>query len=151
MSTPEPVPLSTLIRGYARAFDRFKEASANRDRPDEVFIALFEALNWATSIDERLCYPDNRALRGVRYARNRVHHKWADALTPGEGQEITVSRPPLRISGWSFDWLWREPEDLPEARSSKGESEYRSLLANRHAGDALYELNQYFSALEPIE
>lgn len=80
-----------------RHFERPElEPSVYEDQvsPSGVYIALFEALNWAVSLDDRLAndWPDNvgrawqgevengGAIRGLRYARNCVHHDWALAV-----------------------------------------------------------------------
>jgi hypothetical protein len=80
---PEPSPrtadISALLRGCAQALARFHDARLGRDSV-AAFIPLFEALNWAASIDEGLGYLDHAELQGSRFARNRVHHQWADAL-----------------------------------------------------------------------
>src|SRR5450755_3053386 len=67
--------------------------------PIAAYNALFEALNWAVAMDDRVgkhWAPDGKPLDwawrerlgrgvevmgGVRYARNRVHHQWSDAMT----------------------------------------------------------------------
>jgi hypothetical protein len=41
------VPRDWLVRGYAEAHDRFRDASQHPDSPEGPFIPLFEALNWA--------------------------------------------------------------------------------------------------------
>jgi hypothetical protein len=75
----EQVELSTLIEGYRRAHARFVEARVEEE-PVDAFIPLFEALSWAVTLDERLDFPAYPELRGLRYARNSVHHKWSEAL-----------------------------------------------------------------------
>jgi hypothetical protein len=70
----------TLLLGYEQAVARFHAARLARD-PAAAFIPLFEALNWAASIDESLGYLDHGELQGLRFTRNRVHHQWADAST----------------------------------------------------------------------
>src|SRR4051812_4544089 len=92
-----------LIRGYGAALERFAEATRQRD-PDPAFFALFECLNWAVAVDDliqELWSPAGEVLgrewrefeggdgladllNGVRYARNLVHHHWADALRSQE-------------------------------------------------------------------
>jgi hypothetical protein len=73
------VDQAVLLRGYQQAVARFDESRLGHDAT-VAFLPLFEALNWAASIDERLRYPDYPELRGLRFARNRVHHQWAEAL-----------------------------------------------------------------------
>jgi hypothetical protein len=51
--------------------------------PDQAFFAIFEALNWAAAVDDRLKeavryrprgFDQRESLLGFRYARNAVHH-----------------------------------------------------------------------------
>lgn len=102
------VSIRQLVTGYCRAFYRFQaEQQVARHLPDaddleapwaaDPFMALFEALNWADATDEflergptgrggKLNWLDNLAedqrkvVRGMRHARNVVHHQWWAAL-----------------------------------------------------------------------
>jgi hypothetical protein len=78
-----------------------------------VFFALFETLNWCVSLDDyarEWWAPDGVALgwawreraggvelvgllNAVRYARNLVHHQWADALALEDGVRIPYTEP----------------------------------------------------------
>jgi hypothetical protein len=88
------VTVNMLLAGYAYAIHRLEAATGD---PRASFRAVFEALNWATSIDDRIrqhWVPEGQPLDwewrkrvsgaevmpGVRFARNRVHHHWADAI-----------------------------------------------------------------------
>src|SRR3954452_23538848 len=88
--------LNMLLAGYAHALHRLEQAVGAKDKAAS-FRAAFETLNWATSIDDRIrgeWAPEGEVLNwkwrgrvpgadlmaGVRFARNRVHHHWADAL-----------------------------------------------------------------------
>ncbi len=106
-------------------------------RPAEVdsFMPLFEALHWATSLESRIAddWPDRSdakywyrsmpagaTVRGVRFARNRVHHQWAEAFTIADHDREL----PLRC----VPWIWR-PE-LPDGKPDReGERLYRCELA----------------------
>ena len=96
-----------LLRGYREGLGRFHEARIGTDTVD-AYLPLFEALNWAASLDEHLDYPDHPELRGMRFARNRVHHQWAEALYVTEGAAYPRAYPRV-----FFEWRWRM--DLPEA------------------------------------
>ena len=94
------LPVALLVAGYGGALHRFAAAQESRGpvAVDRAYMGLFEALNWAVALDDRLerewpgergkgeqwsdAFAEGRTLRGVRHARNRVHHQWADALVP---------------------------------------------------------------------
>lgn len=114
------------------------------------FIPLFEALNWATSIEQRIeaDWPDRTSARGwyklipcgetvrsVRFARNRVHHQWADAFTISEGDRDLPRR--------FVPWIWRPR--LPPGRPDKeGEQLYNKDLAGEQVIGALGRLAAIF-------
>ena len=80
-SQRSPVAVGVMIDGCLAALERLLTTTKDPDaRPDETFVPLFEALNWAASIDlrnEELGTPiGDEPLRGMRFARNRVHHQW---------------------------------------------------------------------------
>jgi hypothetical protein len=83
------VSLETLLAGYRQAYKRWMSGPRIDPDPDQAFFAIFEALNWAVTVDDRLSdvlvgwprgYDERDSLLGFRYARNAVHHDWADAL-----------------------------------------------------------------------
>ncbi len=85
------VSLKTLIAGFDGAHARLMHCLATIDTPtDEVFLPLFEALNWAVALSDlarttKTPIPgDPGDLAGLRFARNRVHHQWANALEVGD-------------------------------------------------------------------
>jgi hypothetical protein len=149
-----------LIRGYVEAAERFQTAAGGRD-PDAAFFALFEALNWAVAVDDllgevwrpagtregydwRARVPNAEVMDGVRYARNLVHHHWADAV----GLEDRGATFPLRFPVRFFFWLWRAADELPPPtrRWDKARrSAYESQLAGRNAEDTLASLAGVFS------
>lgn len=53
-ATSEVVVPSALLRGFEQAFDRFMVTGRMSADPEEAFFPIFEALNWATSLDDRL-------------------------------------------------------------------------------------------------
>jgi hypothetical protein len=114
-----------MFTGYSRAVERFEAAAKKRD-PQETFIPVFEALNWAVALDDRVrvhWVPEGEPLGwawrervsgaelmgGVRWARNRAHHQWSDALALDEAGR----RYPRDYPVVYFEWLWRPANDLP--------------------------------------
>ncbi len=106
------------------------------------YIPLFEALNWATSLESRITtdWPDQPAkdwfrhipcgltVRGVRFARHRVHHQWADAFMVRDEDRVL---PPSLVP-----WIWRQ--ELPGGRIDRaGERLYREDLAGEPVIGAL--------------
>ena len=96
------VAVDVLYRGFSSAYTRFMESGRLATEPVDALLPLFEALNWASTLDERLAweaggrrrfddrqafdwswrdeYPEGDVVPGFRFARNRVHHQWAEAL-----------------------------------------------------------------------
>lgn len=147
-------PLDLMVDGYRGAFERLAEVVRNpASTADQAFIPLFEALNWAASID--LFFHDtgkpvgDDLLTGVRFARNRVHHQWAKALKRAENPGVVrvtlatsrsrrVDPPP------GFWWYWIEADQLPlrapPVRTTSGEPEYIENLAGKPADATLQAL-----------
>ena len=118
------VTFRMLHSGYVAAYERFAEAAKRRDQVGS-FHGLFESLNWAVALDDRVrahWAPEGKplnwswrvrvrggeVLRGLRWARNGVHHQWSDALVPSEGLQFPVTFP----LGF-FEWVWRPAAELP--------------------------------------
>jgi hypothetical protein len=148
--TPAPAPWEWLVEGYSGALDRFRATADERDRPEKRFIPLFEALNWVAAI---MAFPgapslyDDSVVRALRFARNRVHHSFADALEPRDvpfAPGLVVSaRGGSRIVAppTVLDWFWKSPEELPAGREdAKGEKAYREHLAGEPVEHALAHL-----------
>ena len=53
-------------------------------------------------------------MRGVRWARNGVHHQWSDALVREEGKQY-----PKRFPVVYHEWVWRRAEEFPELGRAK--------------------------------
>jgi hypothetical protein len=155
----ESVPAFLLLAGYEQACQRFYSAMNGTDS-DATFIPLFEALSWAVSIDSRFqgwweAAPTNPAkwwsdgfihgdtVKGVRFARNRVHHQWADALWLSGGAELPRLTP--FILG---EWRWR-PE-LPEGENNRFKAEYEQHVAANPARITLGDLSQCFGDALPV-
>jgi hypothetical protein len=147
-----------MVDGYAEAVERLRsETRSGNAGARETFIPLFEALNWAASID--LYFRDDGKpiksdlLTAVRFARNWVHHQWAQALgrydSPGVPM-VHLATSSSRLVGPppGFWWYWVELDDLPAGRSSlKEEAAYSAHLARKQADVTLEELEPILDAL----
>jgi hypothetical protein len=122
----------------------------------ERYLALFEALNWAVSLDERLAkewpfeeiefgeywhddFAGGGLIRGLRYARNGVHHDWSLALDLDPTEILFQQRVELLWLAWV--------EDLQSGRPDPdGKRAYDEYLAGRSVGDTLIEIGDVFGA-----
>jgi hypothetical protein len=146
----EVVPITTLHAGFVEARRRFEEAAKEREAL-AVFLPLFETLNWGVALDDRLQArwrdaPTNSdpwwsdgftfgdTVKGLRFARHRVHHQRADALWLSEG----ASGPVGRRSDGLHEWRWR-PE-LPPGRDDRFKTEYEDKVMAVPARVTLHEL-----------
>ena len=120
MQVSQIVSVRWLVNGFVQSYVRFEEAAKQQD-PEDAFHALFEALSWASSVDERLQLPqDSPHLRGLRFVRNCVHHEWANALWLDQsGLGFPISFPMV-----FFEWRWRPLAELPKGRRSRDEPLY---------------------------
>lgn len=158
----EPLDITFYLVGYIKAANRFtgcgdrlfdvnrrtvawfEDPVANPNPDDDdisltgIFIPLFEALNWAVSLDDRLAseWPDppgrdwhkkvscGGRVRGLRYARNSVHHDWAQAIDlPQKYRHL-----PARRSIKSWRWTSALPLKSPGFQDPDGERAYREKL-----------------------
>lgn len=144
---PGPVDIATLFAGFERARERFMNDRLGTD-PAVVFMSIFEALNWSVSIEEQLRdsgipLGDEEIVRAVRYARNAVHHRWADALEVTDGAQLPAVLPaPL------FEWRWTR--DLPPPRNPTGKEEYDHLVAGQPVRYTLDSLSLAFSSTSAL-
>jgi hypothetical protein len=111
--------------------------------------SIFETLNWAVAIDFRLgktlgtrerwpaSYAAAGFVLGFRYARNTVHHDWADALYVDYTGLIVPSPLPAPL----FEWRWLR--ELPATRD-KGQAEYARHLAGEPVRFTLEALESLF-------
>jgi hypothetical protein len=152
--TDHVVGVELLHKGFSRAFARFMETGRFAGEPADALIPIYETLNWATTLDERLAsdaaagegldwswranYTDGKVVAGVRYARNRVHHQWAEALYVTPGAQL-----PMQLPAPLFEWRWRS--ELPPGKDDRGLSEYEELLSGQPARVTLVLLNQVFT------
>jgi diadenosine tetraphosphatase ApaH/serine/threonine PP2A family protein phosphatase len=167
----ETVGLPVLVQGFEQAFSRLigRVADSAFDQ-GPALIPLFEVLNWTVTIDERLRedrddrdwwqgIPDGELVRGVRFARNRVHHQWANAL----GAAVPDRRPALRLplrprailpqGVGVFErahWRWRDT--LPPGNPDPdGERLYREHLARQLVSETLLKVYALFKNLPEIQ
>lgn len=120
------------------------------------YLALFEALNWGISLDDRLAddwpfdeiefgdywcddFAGGGLIRGMRHARNAVHHDWSLALDVDPREVILQERVELLWLCWISDFD-------SERASVNGDRAYRENLAGRVVGDTLLEINDVFVA-----
>jgi hypothetical protein len=151
-ATPPTASLRTILAGFEQAFARFMDARLGND-PDPAFFALFETLNWLSAVDQRLglelsatpgrrdddwcdAFLRGRMLRAVRFARNSVHHQWADALQ----LDTSGAAWPVHWPMASFEWRWRNR--LPGSRDRAGAQLYAEQLAGQPARLTLTELHR---------
>ena len=76
------VAITTLVRGFDEAHERLTLAISNRNTPaEDVFLPLFEALNWAVALSDLArevgvsIAARSNDQDALRFARNRVHHQ----------------------------------------------------------------------------
>lgn len=121
----------------------------------ERYFALFEALNWAVSLDDRLAhdwpYEDiaygtywcdefagGGLIRGLRFARNSVHHDWFLGLDLDPLERPFQQRIEMLWLCWA--------EGLAGDQQSDGAAAYRDYLAGRVVGDTLFEISDILTA-----
>jgi hypothetical protein len=155
---------AVMLDGYSQACARFQDAAKGPDA-NAAYTPLFEALNWAVVLDDRTrkhWAPDGEVLgwawrtrvpgaevmAGVRFARNRAHHQWSDALRlDASGFQFPMTFP-LTFS----EWVWRSADELPEGdvADPDGEAVYRNQLEGRAARVTLTELGSAFAFLRRV-
>lgn len=125
------------LDGYRQALARFERVAYQDVEPAETYIPLFETLSWAATIALRLGKgnkPD--LLRALEFARNAVHHDWADALR----------LEPRRYGEGAYGegeygghvWRWAPTDELPNRKPDRDrEPFYRTLLEGQAALDTL--------------
>lgn len=147
MAQPAAVGLDTLLAGYRQAYERWMAGPRIDPDPDPAFFAIFEALNWAVSIDLRLkdtllswprAYDQHGYVAGFRYARNAVHHDWAEALWLDRRGALIPTPVPHAL----FEWCW-----LPELHSTRtgGLDQYRAHLSGKPVRFTLEALESLFA------
>jgi hypothetical protein len=165
--------VKSIAYGYLAAYKRLQDATIKAyggPQPnqyleelasEEVFIALFETLNWLDAlVDRPEVSPRVEAALGeaLKFIRGRVHHQWAEAIefrhdvpfptvvTNVQGRSRVVAPPVIS------DWCWRSADEIPGGRRSgrdKGEAEYRSFLAGRQVRTSLDQIASLAGAQMP--
>lgn len=125
----------------------------------ERYFAIFEALNWAVSLDDRLTqdwpyeeisygeywcdeFVGGGLIRALRFVRNAVHHDWSLALEMDPAEAPFCKRIDLLCLPWLSAW--------PTGGRVRGATAYRDFLAGRVVGDTLLEINEIFAAATEI-
>lgn len=125
----------------------------------ERYFALFEALNWAVSIDDRLnsdwpfaeiahgtfwCdeFSGGGLIRGLRFARNSVHHDWSLGLDLDPLENPFQQRIELLWLCWA--------EELAGDEQGEGATAYRDYLSGRAVGDTLFEISDVLTVATNI-
>ena len=80
--------------------------------------------------------------RGLRYARNSVHHDWAQAIDLAQERRHLPARKSLE----DWEWVWPLPEKSPGREEGLGEHEYRTRLVGQCVAVTLTELAAAFAA-----
>lgn len=167
MSREPVVPLGILVFGWGEALHRFRTASgyaAGSLEPDprRAYLALFEGLNWSVAIDDRL--RSDRGIdwwketsggevqRAIRFARNRVHHDWAqafDEILTESNSVITDQRYEYMDVGRRRPWIWI---GLPEPTHPKyadllGRSLFEDHLLGKSIDDTFMRLHALYGLL----
>jgi hypothetical protein len=163
---------AAMFTGYDQALSRLGDAVKVKE-PTPAFVALFEALNWAVSLDERagehwapegevLGFGWRERVRGahlmqaVRFVRNSIHHQWSDALELDESGRAFPKTFPVVF----FEWRWRALSDLPPGRVQKSEkikprqaaeeAAYQETLEGKPARTTLHDLGEAFYFLRQV-
>ena len=104
--------------------------------------AVFEALNWSVTLDERLRHDSEgedwtveieggSVIRALRYARNAVHHDWSAALDIGLPADEFLA-PHSTVFG--ITWVDELTAERPDQR---GAAAYAEAPAGRNLGETL--------------
>jgi hypothetical protein len=156
------VTFRMVLAGYRSAVGRYNTGRLTQDVA-ATYHPLFEALNWAVALDDQTrarWSPQGKPLnwgwrdkidsgdyvRAVRFARNRVHHQWADAL------ELTTDgfTFPITFPMVFHEWRWRRSVDLPVGDDSRDEATYDRLLANHPARHILQQLGETYAQVADL-
>jgi hypothetical protein len=158
------VTFTAMFDGYSGALARFEIAAKQQDGA-AAYVPLFEALNWAVVLDDRTAAhfePEGKPLgfawrdrvagadlmRGVRFARNSIHHDWSDALRLDTGG----MRFPMTFPVVFFEWTWCRAADLAKRgkADAEGEAVYGEALEGQPVRHTLTQLGLVFSFLRAL-
>jgi hypothetical protein len=76
-------------------------------------------------------------MAGVRFARNRVHHHWVDAIYFNESGGMTF---PMTFPVYFSTWRWRPLADLPSGGDDFGAEVYVEHLERQPVDKTLLQL-----------
>jgi hypothetical protein len=119
--------------------------------PQEAFLAIFEALNWAVVIDDRLKrelpeatawaqhFPGGDAVAGFRYARNAVHHDWSEALELEPGVLVPTPVPAMLAESMWVNYL---PAGKPYGRTQYQNTSRGARSASHSKRSTIYTLTR---------
>lgn len=159
--------VNLMLTGLRNAVRRLEIADSDQNA-DELFIAVFEASNWAVSLDDRIGMswrprggdtplkaawhaevPGGHLIAATRFVRNRIHHQWADALRA----DSSGRRYPKNYPMTYHEWVWRDAEQLPAGKNDQGIDEYVEHLQSRPArviAGVLEPIQYVVTRLEPV-
>lgn len=152
LAEPFRPDLLELVQDELAANDRSKNDLDEELLAYERYLALFEALNWGVSLDDRLTrdwpfeeitfgrywcdeFAGGGLIRGFRCARNSVHHDWSYALDVDPTKVIFLQRIDLLSLCWRAD-----------LRPDRPDAAYEEYLGGRVVGDTLLEIGSIFAA-----
>src|SRR5579871_3744242 len=150
-SRRETHPGVWLLEGFRRAIVRFHDAASPGAHALETFVPLFEALNWAATLADRIEKKSwSPTLKGIVFARNMVHHQWADALRFKPGGEVGILIIGVTPLGTVSQWLWRDVDEFPRPRAGQhppGRDEYVAHLEGQDVSDTFTQMLGELAAL----
>ena len=162
----QPASIRELVVNFLRAVERFREQDARASDPDDQLhseslarAALYEALNWADTIDQYLRagprdtpgtdrdqtwaagLPGDQPRLALAFQRmrNLTHHQWWQAvgvrMSRVEGRQVN-------------EWFWAPLPDSAGGRhrQSDADAAFNQRLAGRHVLATLDELAEVFFA-----
>jgi hypothetical protein len=152
-----------FVRGFGEAHERLlSRLESIETPPDDVFLPLFESLNWAVALcdlatDKKITLnADADDLRGLRFVRNRVHHQWENAVAVSD----TVLFPAVRQAGRGGSrinappvvsaWAWLPAAKLPppgDYADLDGEVAYVRRLENQFVSAVLSRFSEKLTSL----
>jgi len=152
-----------FVGGLFEAYERLgNQLRSTETPPDDVFLPLFESLNWAVAVcalagESEIdlgVNPDD--LLGLRFVRNRVHHQWENAVFVSD----TVPFPTIRQAGRRQSgivappvvrgWAWLPAAKLPPAGDRPdldGEVAYVRRLEDQPVGAVLARFSERLMTL----
>jgi hypothetical protein len=158
--SPVTLPRLTLdiwFLGFDRACKRFYRGMPSHER-GAASIPLYEALNWAVAIDDQLQerwlatpttadphwadgFIHGDTVKGVRWARNVVHHQWTAAMYMTRSGLPADARP----DEFEWRWMWKLADDPKKARPQELANAYYWKVGGRPVRKTLGELSLCFA------